>query len=40
MQKLFAEKMLVAFAVQKISEYYVLNPLKQLTNWPLMSSLS
>ena len=45
---LFAEKMWVAFAVQKllkffqqkISEYCVLNPLKQLTKWPLTSSLS
>ena len=48
MLKFFAEKMWVAFAVQKlltffqqnISEYGVLNPLKQLTKWPLMSSLS
>ena len=39
MLKFFAEKMCVAFAVQKlltffqqkISEYYVLNPIKQLT---------
>ena len=44
----FAEKMWVAFAVQKlltffqqkISEYFILNPLKQLTEWPLTSSLS
>ena len=44
----FAENMWVAFAVQKlltffqqkISEYCVLNPLKQLTKWPLTSSLS
>ena len=44
----FAEKMWVAFAVQKlltffqqkISEYCVLSPLKQLTKWPLTSSLS
>ena len=43
MVKFFAEKMWVAFAVQKlltffqqkISEYCVLNPLKQLTKWPL-----
>ena len=48
MLKFFAEKMWVAFAVQKlltffqqkISEYCVLNPLKQLTKWPLTSSLS
>ena len=48
MLKFFAEKMWVAFAMQKlltyfqekISEYYVLNPLKQLMKWPLMSSLS
>ena len=48
MQKCFAEKMWVAFAVQKlltffqqkISEYCVLNLLKQLTKWPLTSSLS
>ena len=48
MQKFFAEKMWVAFAVQKlltffqqkISEYCILNPLKQLTKWPLTSSLS
>ena len=45
--KFFAEKMWVAFAVQKlltffqqkISEYCVLIPLKQLTKWPLTSSL-
>ena len=44
----FAEKMWVAFAVQKlltffqqkISEYCILNLLKQLTKWPLTSSLS
>ena len=48
MLKFFAEKMGVAFAVQKlltfvqqkISEYCVLNPLEQLTKWPLTSSLS
>ena len=48
MLKFFAEKMWVAFAVQKllkffqqkISEYCVLNLLKQLTKWPLTSSLS
>ena len=48
MLKFFVEKMWVAFAVQKlltffqqkISEYCVLNPLKQLTKWPLTSSLS
>ena len=48
MLKFFAEKMWVAFAVQKlltffqqkISVYCVLNLLKQLTKWPLMSSLS
>ena len=48
MLKLFAEKMWVAFAVQKlltffqqkISEYCVLNPVKQLTKWPLTSLLS
>ena len=48
MLKFFAEKMWVAFAVQKlltffqqkISEYCILNPLKQLTKWPLTSSLS
>ena len=46
--KHFAENMWVAFAVQKlltffqqkISEYCLLNPLKQLTKWPLTSSLS
>ena len=46
--KFFAEKMWVAFAVQKlltffqqkISEYCILNPLKQLKKWPLTSSLS
>ena len=45
---IFAEKMWVAFAVQKqltffqqkISEYCILNPLKQLTKWPLTSPLS
>ena len=44
----FAEKMWVAFAVQKlltffqqkISEYCILKPLKQLTKWPLTSLLS
>ena len=48
MLKFFAEKMWVAFAVQKlltffqqkISEYCILNPLKQLTKLPLTSSLS
>ena len=48
MLKFFAEKMWVAFAVQKlltffqqkISEYCILNLLKQLTKWPLTSSLS
>ena len=48
MLKFFAEKMWVAFAVQKlltffqqkISEYYILNLLKQLTKWPLTSLLS
>ena len=48
MLKFFAEKMWVAFAVQKlltffqqkIPEYCVLNPLEQLTKWPLTSSLS
>ena len=48
MLKFFAEKMWVAFALQKlltffqqnISEYCILNPLKQLTKWPLTSSLS
>ena len=46
--KFFAEKMWVAFALeklltffqQKISEYCILNLLKQLTKWPLTSSLS
>ena len=36
----FAEKMWVAFAVQKMSEYCILNPIEQLTKWPLTSSLS
>ena len=48
MLKFFAEKMWVAFAVQKlltffqqkISEYCVLNPLKQLKKWPLTNLLS
>ena len=48
MLKFFAEKMWVAFAVQKlltffqqkISEYCILNPLKQLTKWHLTSTLS
>ena len=48
MLNFFAEKMWVAFAVQKlltifqqkISEYCVLNPLEQLMKWPLTSSLS
>ena len=48
MLKFFAEKMWVAFAVQKlltffqqnISEYCILNLLKQLTKLPLTSSLS
>ena len=48
MLKFFADKMWVAFAVQKlltffqqkISEYCILNLLKQLTKWPLTSSLS
>ena len=48
MLKFFAEKMWVAFAVQKLltffqqklSEYCILNLLKQLTKWPLTSSLS
>ena len=48
MLKFFAEKMWVAFAVQKlltffqqkISEYCILNLLKQLTKWFLTSSLS
>ena len=45
MQNFFAEKLWVAFAVhfffsKKISEYCILNPLKQLTKWPLTSSLS
>ena len=48
MLKFFAEKMWVAFAVQKlltffqqkISEYCILNLLKQLTKWPLTSLLS
>ena len=48
MLKFFAEKMWVAFALQKlltffqqkILEYCILNPLKQLTKWPLTSSLS
>ena len=48
MLKFFAEKMWVAFALQKlltffqqkISEYCILNPLKQLTKLPLTSSLS
>ena len=46
--KFFAEKMWVAFAEQKlltffqqkILEYCILNPLEQLTKWPLTSSLS
>ena len=46
--KFFAEKMWVAFAVQKlltffqqkISEYCIWNLLEQLTKWPLTSSLS
>ena len=36
----FCSKMLLTFFQQKISEYCVLNPLKQLTKWPLTSSLS
>ena len=46
MLKFFAEKMWVAmqklltFFQQKVSEYYVLNPLKQLTKCPLTSLLS
>ena len=48
MLKFFAEKMWVAFAVQKlltffqqkILEYCILNLLKQFTKWPLTSSLS
>ena len=47
MLKFFVEKMWVAFAVQKlltffqqkISEYCILNPLKQLTKWTLTGSL-
>ena len=31
---------LLTFFQQKISEYCILNPLKQLTKWPLTSSLS
>ena len=47
MLKFFAEKMWVAlvqklltFFQQKVSEYCILNLLKQLTKWPLTSSLS
>ena len=48
MLKLFAEKMWVAFALQKlltffqqkISEYCILDLLEQLTNLPLTTSLS
>ena len=48
MLKFFAEKMWVAFAVQKlltffqqkIAEYCVLDQLKQLTKLPLTTSLS
>ena len=36
----FAVQKLLTFSQQKISEYCVLNPLKQLTKWPLTSSLS
>ena len=47
MLKFFDEKMWVAFAVQKlltffqhiISEYCILNPLKQFTKWPLTTML-
>ena len=35
-----AVKIVVTFFQQKISEYCVLNPLEQLTKWPLTSSLS
>ena len=36
----FAVQKLLTFFQQKISEYCILNPLKQLTKWPLTSSLS
>ena len=36
----FAVKKLLTFFQQKISEYCILNPLKQLTNWPLTSLFS
>ena len=36
----FAVQKLLTFFQQKISEYCVLNPLKQLTKWPLTSSLA
>ena len=35
-----AVQKLLTFFQQKISEYCILNLLKQLTKWPLMSSLS
>ena len=34
------QKLLTFFFQQKISEYCILNPLKQLTKWPLTCSLS
>ena len=36
----FAMQKLLTFFQQKISEFWILNPLKQLTKWPLTSSLS
>ena len=36
----FAVQKLLTFFQQKVSEYCILNPLKQLIKWPLMSSLS
>ena len=40
MLKFFAMQKLLTFFQQKNSEYCILNPLKQLTKWPLTSSLS
>ena len=40
MLKFFAVQKLLTFFQQNISEYCILNPLKQLTKWPLKSSLS
>ena len=38
-KKCAVQKLLTFFFQQKISEYCILNPLKQLTKWPLTSSL-